>query len=74
MFKIPDGQEVTDFGFTVYDAESGRRADIETTSYVIDNMGTLYDGYSAYDGLADMKIPKEGKYVVRFADGRYMRY
>lgn len=69
-FKIPDGQEVKDFGFTVYDAETGNPYDGMSGRWGhiegIDPDGNLFNECC--------NIPKEGKYIIQFADGRYMRY
>ena len=83
MFEIPDESEVKDFGFTVYDAETG---DPVTTIFpgnilgfacwVIAENGYLYKLWMQ-SGSRVMRfdyIEKEGKYIIQFSDGRYMRY
>ena len=70
-FKIPDGQEVKDFGFSVYMADTGERYDDMSGrwGYIegIDSDGNLFN--ECYN------IPKEGKYIIQFfPSGRYMRY
>ena len=83
MFEIPDKAEVKDFGFTVYDAETG---DSVTTTFpdnipgfvfwVIAENGCLYKLWMQ-SGSRVMRFDyfeKEGKYIIQFSDGRYMRY
>lgn len=88
-FKIPDGQEVKGFGYTVYHADTGclaKPTDIKLSSgntlfddldeFILDSNGNLcvcpYDAEMWRTGSIDVK--KEGKYIIQFADGRYMRY
>lgn len=92
-FKIQDGQEVKDFVFTVYDAETGDPIEphdgmsiyhgelllkvpfssLQETIFALDEDGTLCvvpkeQAHQAY------RVSKEGKYIIQFTDGRYMRY
>ena len=71
MFKIPDGQEVTDFGFTVYDAKTGNKIQKEGNLFLLSEKGGLYEADLHYGGR---NIKEEGKYIIQFSDGRYMRY
>lgn len=76
-FKIPDGQEVKDFGFTVYDAEKGDPIEANPNTpepwnykFVIDEMGNLYVAQ-----IVGKSFPKDGSKIIQFAStGRYMRY
>lgn len=89
MFKIPEGQEVNVFGFTVYDTETGDPVDVwklikklgghpqAVDDFVLTEGGFLY----LTDSLGNwFSIPKKGKYIIQFAiDGvnpncPYMRY
>lgn len=70
MFKIPDGQEVTDFGFAVYHTDTGERVK-PTDLFLLSEKGGLYEADLHYGGR---NIKKEGKYIIQFSDGRYMRY
>lgn len=70
-FKIPEGQEVKDFGFTVYDADTGERYDDMSGRWGriegIDPDGNLFNECC--------NIPKEGMYIIQFYPSmRYMRY
>lgn len=69
-FNIPDGQEVKDFGFAVYMADTGKPYDDMSGRWGriegIDPDGNLFNECC--------NIPKEGKYIIQFEDGRYMRY
>lgn len=67
-FKIPDGHEVKDFGFTVYDAETG---DPINRDFAITHYGELI----VYLNEMAMHVSVEkGKYIIQFSDGHYMRY
>lgn len=89
MFKIPEGADVKDFGYTVYHAENGERAkptDIKLSSgktlfgnldeFILDDHGVL--GVCPYDAedwrTGFVDVKKEDKYIIQFSDGRYMRY
>lgn len=67
-------------GFTVYDAETGERvyADgVIEDEAVIDGFWLSEDGELFVDGVCGGEIfdvPKEGKYVISFRDGTYMRW
>jgi hypothetical protein len=78
-------EQLTEFnGFTVYDAVTGdpiEPKDISNhferlDSFVLDMDGVLWvSPYAADDwktGLIEVK--KEGKYIIQFADGKYMRW
>ena len=68
-FKIPDGQEVKDFGFTVYDAETG---DPINGDFAITVGGELL----VYrKGMTRYLSAEKGKYIIQFYPSmRYMRY
>ena len=67
-FKIPDRLEVKDFGFTVYDDETG---DPINGDFAITVGGELL----VYrKGMTRYLSAEKGKYIIRFTDGRYMRY
>lgn len=67
-FIIPEGQEVKDFGFTVYDAETGNPINGD---FAITHNGDLI----VYLNRMAMHVSVEkGKYIIQFADGKYMRY
>ena len=68
-FNIPEGQEVKDFGFTVYDAETG---DPINGDFTITHNGELVV-YLSRIGL-HVSVEK-GKYIIQFfPSGMYMRY
>lgn len=68
-FKIPDGQEVKDFGFTVYDAETG---DPINGDFAITFGGELL---FYRKGMTRYLSAEKGKYIIQFfPSGRYMRY
>lgn len=67
-FIISDGHEVKDFGFTVYDAETG---DLVDRDFAITLGGELL----VYrKGMTRYLSAEKGRYIIRFSDGRYMRY
>lgn len=71
-------------GFTVYDAGTGDPVEPKDIYeyfdpidvFVLDANGTLYvspwDAEDWRTGLIEVK--KEGKYIIQFADGKYMRW
>lgn len=61
-------REVKDFEFTVYDAETG---DPINGDFAITHNGDLIVYLS---GMAMHVSVEKGKYIIRFTDGRYMRY
>lgn len=82
-FKIPDGQEVKDFGFTVYDVQSGDQVDrekiadeLDFDTRLVDNFVLTEDGFLYITDSCGYwyTVPRQGKYIIQFADGRYMRY
>ena len=61
-------REVKDFEFTVYDPETGVPVDGD---FAITHYGELI----VYLNEMAMHVSVEkGKYIIRFTDGRYMRY
>lgn len=81
--------EVKGFGYTVYHADTGclaKPTDIKLSSgktlfddldeFILDSNGNLcvcpYDAEAWRTGFIEVK--KEGKYIILFADGRFMRY
>ena len=83
-FKIPDGQEVKEFGFTVYDADTGDPTGRETIAERVGCDKRLVDDFAiTEDGFLYLTdetgywytVPREDKYIIQFASsGRYMRY
>lgn len=73
---IPQDQFIDEWcGFTVYDAETGERLDWETDFYCLDNDGDLINLIMIENGCySDAVVPKEGKYIIQFATGEYMRW
>lgn len=86
---ILKGTELKLFAYAVYHIDTGKPAkptDIKLSNgstlfddldeFVLDNHGNLgvcpYDAEQWRTGFVDVK--KEGKYIIRFTDGRYMRY
>ena len=67
-FKIPEGQEVKDFEFTVYDAETGNPINGDFAITVGGELLVYRKGMTRYLSA------EKGKYIIRFTDGRYIRY
>lgn len=67
-FKIPEGQEVKNFGFTVYDAETGDPVDGDFAITLGGELLVYRKGMTRYLSA------EKGKYIIRFTDGRYIRY
>ena len=67
-FKIPEGQEVKNFGFTVYDAETGDTVDGDFAITLGGELLVYRKGMTRYLSA------EKGKYIIRFTDGRYIRY
>lgn len=71
-------------GFTVYDAETGNPVEPKDISehfdpvdaFVLDTYGVLWvSPWDAEDWRTGLiEVPREGKYLIQFADGRYMRW
>lgn len=75
MFQIPQDQLTEFTGFTVYDAKSGEPAPLEYEElFVLDEDGLLLKIYPSSDKYMYEDVPKEGKYLIQFADGKYMRW
>lgn len=78
---IPSDKFIDEWcGFTVYDAESGdpvNAEDIFPDEAVSDGFFLSEDGELLIDGVCGgemFDVPKDGKYIVQFADGKYMRW
>lgn len=68
--------QLTEFyGFTVYDAESGEPVPLGYEEFfVLDEDGLLFKIYPSSDKYLYEDVPKDGKYIIQFADGKYMRW
>ena len=78
--NIPKEQSTEFTGFKVYDAESG---DLVNAEDVFPDEAVTYgfflseDGELCVDGICGgemFEVPKQGKYIIQFADGKYMRW
>lgn len=75
MLEIPKDQLTKFPGFTVYDAESGEPVPLGYEEFfVLDEDGLLFKIYPSSDKYMYEDVPKDGKYIIRFADGKYMRW
>lgn len=89
MIELKQSETIDEWcGFTVYDAKTGEPIDLAGShpedAFVIDQNGVLYaieDGWIRHWDSVDGKecrevaaVPKEGKYIIQFADGKYMRW
>lgn len=78
--NIPKEQFTEFAGFTVYDAENGDPVDEEDVfpdEAVLKGFFLSEDGELLIDGVCGgemFDVPKDGKYIVQFADGKYMRW
>ena len=62
-------------GFTVYDAETGEKASLgKDEFFAFDEDGLLFKIYPNNADFTFDDIPKEGKYVISFRNGTYMRW
>ena len=86
MFQIPKNQLIDEWcGFTVYDAEDGHKLDYgdymdfdhgNGLRLGVDPMFLLSDdgGLKVHNNCFIEDIPKEGKYIIQYGDGRYQRW
>lgn len=75
MIEIPKDQLTEFHGFTVYDAESGDPVTLGYEEFfVLDEDGLLFKIYPSSDKYLYEDVPKDGKYIIQFADGSYMEY
>lgn len=75
MIEIPKDQLKEFNGFTVYDAESGDPVTLGYEEFfVLDEDGLLFKIYPSSDKYLYEDVPKEGKYLIQFADGKYLRW
>ena len=62
-------------GFTVYDGKTGEKVQLdEYEFFVLDEDGLLLKLYPNNADLTFDDVQKEGKYVISFRDGTYMRW
>lgn len=62
-------------GFSVYDAETGEKVKLgKHEFFVLDEDGLLLKSYPNNADFTFDDVPKEGKYVISFRDGTYIRW
>lgn len=78
--NIPKEQFTEFHVFTVYDAVTGdpvSEEDVFPDEAVLKGFFLSEDGELLIDGVCGgemFAVPREGKYLIQFADGRYMRW
>lgn len=74
--KQTNGTDGEFSGFTVYDAETGWPVEPEGMScFAFDENGSLIRfWHDEWNDAEFLVVPKEGKYVVQFGDGKTLRW
>lgn len=74
LSELSPEKEKKQFGFTVYDAETGEPVGVEADWY-FDGCGTLWRCISVNEKDCDFQVNlAEGKYIIFFSDCSWMRY
>ena len=83
MISIPEDQMEESTGFTVYDAETGEPAEavdavrfsVKGAEFVLRDEGQLAVVYcDTWEDVNIETLPRQGKYLIQFGDGKYMRW
>lgn len=80
MIEISSDQMKDFYGFTVYDAVTGDPVDASTilkgcSYFALDDDGMLVAiSVDKWRDADVMHVAKEGRYLIQFADGYYMRW
>lgn len=82
MISIPDEQMTEYTGFTVYNAETGEpveaadmvRFSIKGAQWILRDSGELAVLYcDTWEDIAVDTVPRQGKYLIQFGTGEYVR-
>ena len=73
LSELSPEKEKKQFGFTVYDAETGMPMPYQDLYKLDGNYGGLHFGVDNED-FETVYIPREGKYIIFFSDCSWMRY